>query len=97
MLAALTAIATGGLAPDLTLLLDIDVASGLRRRRDEGEEMNRLDLEEAAFHERVRAGYHALAAAEPARWVVIDADHPVEVVGAAIREVVTKRLPTTDY
>ena len=44
MLATLTAIATGGLRPDLTLLLDLDVVRGLARRRDEGEEMNRLDL-----------------------------------------------------
>lgn len=96
MLAALTTIATGGLAPDLTLLLDIDVTRGLSRRRDEGEEMNRLDLEEVAFHERVRAGYHALAAAEPWRWVIINADQPVDTVQAAIRRAVEKRLPTVD-
>jgi dTMP kinase len=96
MLAALTAIATGGLVPDLTLLLDIDVNHGLSRRRDEGEEMNRLDLEEVAFHERVRAGYHALAAAEPSRWTIIDADQPVDTVQSAIRRAVEKRLPTVD-
>jgi dTMP kinase len=94
MLAALTAIATGGLTPDLTLLLDIDVACGLGRRRDEGEEMNRLDLEEVAFHERVRAGYHALAVAESSRWVVINADRQVEEVQAAIRHAVEKQLPS---
>ena len=71
MLATLTAIATGGLRPDLTLLLDLDVVRGLARRRDEGEEMNRLDLETLEFHRRVRDGYLALAAAEPARWVCI--------------------------
>jgi dTMP kinase len=93
MLNALTAIATDGLAPDLTLLLDIDVARGLARRRDKGEEMNRLDLEEVAFHERVRAGYHALAESEPSRWIVIDADRAVEQVQLAIREAVLERLP----
>ncbi len=92
MLATLTAIATGGLSPDLTLLLDMDVARGLTRRRDEGEEMNRLDLEAVEFHNRVRAGYLALAAAEPARWQRIDADAPVADVQLAIRQVVEERL-----
>lgn len=92
MLATLTAIATGGLLPDLTLLLDLDVARGLTRRRDEGEEMNRLDLEAVEFHNRVRAGYLALAAAEPARWQRIDADAPVADVQLAIRQVVEERL-----
>jgi dTMP kinase len=93
MLGALTAIATGGLTPDLTLLLDIDVVRGLARRRDKGEEMNRLDLEEVTFHERVRAGYHALAESEPLRWVIIDADRPVDQVQLAIRDAVSARLP----
>src|SRR5690606_30687364 len=57
MLIALTEIATGGLEPDLTILLDLDVDRGLARRRDQGDEMNRLDLEVTTFHERVRAGY----------------------------------------
>ena len=92
MLATLTAIATGGLSPDLTLLLDLDVARGLTRRRDEGEEMNRLDLEAVEFHNRVRAGYLALAAAEPARWQRIDADAPVADVQLAIRQVVEERF-----
>lgn len=92
MLATLTAIATGGLSPDLTLLLDMDVARGLTRRRDEGEEMNRLDLEAIEFHNRVRAGYLALTAAEPARWQRIDADAPVADVQLAIRQVVEERF-----
>lgn len=96
MLAALTVVATGGLVPDLTILLDLDVVRGLARRRDEGEEMNRLDLEAVGFHERVRQGYHALAAADPARWVRIDADRPVSVVQAGIRQVVSEWLITAD-
>ena len=91
-LAALTAIATGGLRPDLTLLFDLDVARGLARRRDEGEEMNRLDLETVEFHRRVREGYQALAAAEPERWVCIDADRPADEVQADARRVVLGRL-----
>jgi dTMP kinase len=91
-LAALTAIATGGLRPDLTLLLDLDVARGLARRRDEGEEMNRLDLETIEFHRRVREGYRTLAVAEPARWVAIDADRPVDEVQADVQRAVLGRL-----
>jgi dTMP kinase len=87
-LAALTTIATGGLWPDLTLLLDVDVERGLARRRDEGEEMNRLDLEAVAFHQRVRDGYLTLAAAEPARWQIIDADRPPDAVQDDLRCVV---------
>lgn len=96
MLNSLTAIATGGLAPHLTLLLDLDVRHGLSRRRDEGEEMNRLDLETIEFHNRVRAGYEALAAGEPERWVRIDADRPVPVVYAEIIQIVYERLPSLD-
>ncbi len=93
MLATLTAIATGGLVPDLTLLLDLDVERGLSRRRDEGEEMNRLDLEALDFHRRVRAGYLTLAAAEPARWVRIDAGRSPKEVEADVQRVVEGRLP----
>jgi dTMP kinase len=92
MLADLTVIATGGLSPDLTLLLDLDARCGLARRRDEGQEMNRLDLETLEFHDRVRNGYHALAAAEPSRWVTIDADRPIDAVQADVRRVVGERL-----
>ncbi len=91
-LAELTAIATGGLRPDLTLLLDIDVTCGLTRRLTEGDEMNRLDLEAIDFHERVREGYHALAAAEPERWAIIDADRPVAEVAADVWRIVSERL-----
>jgi len=91
-LAALTAIATGGLRPDLTLLLDLEVERGLARRRDRGEEMNRLDLETVEFHRRVRDGYLALAAAEPARWLRIDADRPSAEVQAELRQAVLARL-----
>ena len=67
----LQAEATGGLTPDLTLLLDLPVAAGLARipRRAQ----DRLDRETIAFHERVYAGYQAMAAAEPGRWREVDA------------------------
>ena len=93
MLAALTEIATGGLRPDLVLFLDLDVSAGLSRRRIRGEEMNRLDLEAVAFHERVRAGYRLLANADSERWVRIPADRSVDLVAVDIREAVVARLP----
>ncbi len=96
MLAALTAIATGGLMPTLTLLLDLDVEAGLARRRDQNEEMNRLDLETVEFHRRVRAGYLALATADPARWVCIDAGRPAAAVHADLCRVVAGRMGIGD-
>lgn len=90
-----TGFATDGLKPDLTLLLDIEVERGLARRLDGGEEMNRLDLETVEFHQRVRRGYHELLAAEPERWVSIDADRSVEEVQAELQAIVMARLPAT--
>jgi len=84
--------ATGGLRPSLTLLLDVDAAEGLRRRRGSGGEWNRLDQETLDFHRRAREGYLALARAEPDRWVVIDAARGIEDVQADIRAVVETRL-----
>jgi dTMP kinase len=79
--------ATGGLVPDLTIYLDIAPEDGLQRRLSavaQGEEWTRLDDMALAFHRRVRAGYHALAAAEPERWVMIDAARPIAAVQDAI-------------
>lgn len=92
MLKNLTAIATDGLKPDLTLLFDIDVRIGLTRRLTEGDEMNRLDLEAVEFHERVREGYYALVAADPERWVIIDANRPVLDVADEVRQIIVDRL-----
>jgi dTMP kinase len=90
-LQAITAFATGGLRPDLTLLLDLPAEDGLRRR-ERGGQWNRLDAYDLAFHQRVRQGYFALAAAEPERWVRVDATQPLEVVQAAMRQTVDARL-----
>jgi dTMP kinase len=84
--------ATGGLKPDLTILFDIDVEEGLRRRKGSGGEWNRLDSLELDFYRRVRAGYHTLAQAEPQRWVILDASQPQEAVQAALRQAVMARL-----
>lgn len=83
---------TGGLKPDLTLLLDIDPETGLRRRQVSGGEWNRLDAYQLEFHNRVREGYHQLAAEEPERWVILDASRPVQQLEKEIQIIVRKRL-----
>lgn len=88
----LLAFATGGLKPDLTFLLDVDVEAGLQRKIRDGKEWNRLDAFEVAFHQRVRQGYLALAAAEPTRWVILDASQPQDAVQLALREAVLQRI-----
>jgi dTMP kinase len=91
VLRQLLAFATGGLQPDLKILLDIGVENGLRRKTDCGE-WNRLDAYSVAFHERVRAGYHSLVALEPEKWVVIDASKEREFVQADLRKAVEAAL-----
>ena len=88
----ITHFATEGLKPDLTIFLDIDVEKGLARRVANAAEMNRLDLEKVSFHQRVRLGYHALAQAEPARWLIINADRAVDIIQADLREALLARL-----
>jgi dTMP kinase len=73
------AIATGGLRPHLTLLLDLPAADGLARRAGAGA-ANHFDVETLAFHERVRAGYHDLANDYPDTWRVIDASQSIDHV-----------------
>jgi dTMP kinase len=73
------AIATGGLRPQLTLLLDLPAAEGLARRAGAGA-VNHFDVQTLAFHERVRAGYHDLANDYPDTWRVIDASLPIDDV-----------------
>jgi len=84
--------ATGGLYPDLTLLLDLDVMSGLERRKKNGGEWNRLDAFTLAFHERVRNGYLELAAASPSRWIKINGDQSFNEVQLALRKAIGTRL-----
>jgi len=83
---------TGGLKPDLTLFLDIDVQQGLARRMESGAEMNRMDLQTIAFYRRVRDGYLELATKEPERWVIVDANRPVMSIQADIRRIILARL-----
>jgi dTMP kinase len=92
----ITHFATGGLVPDLTVYLDIDVQEGLRRKRaasrQDTEAWNRLDRKAVDFHNRVREGYLALAQAEPDRWLIIDAARSPDIVQHEIRACVDALL-----
>lgn len=84
--------ATGRLSPHLTILFDLPVATGLQRRRKTSSVGNRLDRESRAFHDRVYAGFHALAKREPRRIIMVDARPAPEVVAAQVERVVLERL-----
>jgi dTMP kinase len=93
----LNRIATGGLLPDLTLLLDVDPLIARRRldkRRTitEPDARDRFDEEAGEFHSRVREGYLKMAAAEPRRFTIVDSSGPVEVTQARILSIVMSRL-----
>lgn len=82
--------ATGGLTPDLTVLVDVPVAVGAARRN--GADADRLEQLDIAFHERVRQGYLALARAEPRRWCIVDGTDSVPEVADLVRQAVAERL-----
>ena len=79
------------LTPDLTLLLDLPVEIGLKRRAAAGE-ANRFEHKVLDFHHAVRDGFLTLAREEPARFVVVDADQTPDDVAGAIAAVITDRL-----
>ncbi|TXK65874.1 dTMP kinase [Alkalisalibacterium limincola] len=78
--------------PDLTFLLDVDVAEGLARARARGEGADRIESERDAFFERVRGAYRRRAQAEPERFRVIDASQPPDRVRADVLEALEARL-----
>ncbi|NWF81624.1 MAG: dTMP kinase [Chloroflexi bacterium] len=103
---AITAVATGGLMPNLTFYLDLDVEVGLARKRAQREraeapgasaahpEWNRLDARDLAYHQRVAAGFAALIRREPERWRRLSALQPIEELAEQIyREVVPLITP----
>jgi dTMP kinase len=89
---ALIHYATGGLLPDLSILLDVDVEIGLGRKT-KSNEWNRLDAYTVEFHRRVRAGYLEMVRLEPERWVVVDASLDWNRVQQDLRRVILDRLP----
>ncbi len=82
MIEHLNGLATGGIKPDLTILLDLPVGRGLGRKS--GDVADRFESEDIAFHNKVRDGYLKLATREPERWLVIDANLPENEIGEII-------------
>lgn len=89
-----TEFATNGLVPDLTFYFDLDVTVGLQRKLKGDAPLDRLDSQAKEFHERVRQGYLMMAAQEPKRWLVIDAEQSVEVVQSELRQHVENLFAT---
>ena len=85
--------ATDGLLPDLTLYFDVDTEIGLSRVMSGDREVNRLDLEAQEMHQKVRAGYQAIAKANPKRIVTIDASQAIDQVVAATLSTLQIRFP----
>ena len=92
LLKTLLDFATGGLKPDLTILLDISAEAGLRRRITNHDEWNRMDDYALQFHERVRNGYLKMAAEEPERFVIINADRPKEEIHEEIISILRRKI-----
>ncbi len=91
VIAQVNPFATGGLFPDVTLLLDLPPADGLARQNPDAQ--NRMDKESMAFHKRVRAAFLELQHAEPNRIVLVNASLPVPEVAAKIWQTVQTVLP----
>jgi dTMP kinase len=87
--AVINRFATGGLVPDLVVLLRLDPVEGLARGRGSRDRIERQDLE---FHRRVARGFMDLAAADPDRFVVLDAAAPTDPVAAEVRAAVLRIL-----
>ncbi|MFF7635544.1 dTMP kinase [Kitasatospora sp. NPDC008050] len=85
--------ATGGLVPDLTVVLDVDPTKARERFT---EALDRLESEPTEFHARVRAGFLALAAADPVRYLVVDGSSAPALVTTAIRHRLDRELPLSE-
>jgi dTMP kinase len=83
-------IAVQGLKPDLTFLLDVSPTAGLARKQPDAND--RFEKEQLAFHQRIRAGFLEMAAAEPQRWKVIDSTLPRQTISARVWEEISRRL-----
>jgi len=96
LLGELNRLASDAMSPDLTIVLDLPIETGLERTRARakgtGRGSDRFEGERAEFHRKVRDGFRAIAAAEPARVIVIDADREVATVSKEIRGAVEALL-----
>ena len=86
--AAINDTATGGLKPNLTILLDVPPEEGLRRKK--GTQRDRFEQEDIGFHRRVRNGYLKLAGAEPSRWLVVDSTQSKDKVEQLIWQKISR-------
>ena len=89
--AALAALVVGADGPDLTIILDAPVARALARAEGRGGD-SRFESKGAAFQEKVREAFHAIAGREPGRCVLVDATQPADAVAALIADIVRTRL-----
>jgi dTMP kinase len=93
MIEGINRLATGGLRPDLTILLDMPPQASLQRKS--GRHTDRFEAEEISFHQKIREGYLELAGAEPGRWLVIEGSSDIQGIFQQIRPVVEKLLRET--
>jgi dTMP kinase len=85
-------LATGGLSPDLTVLMDLDPEEGFRRMNLSGRKLDRIEMEHLSFHRRVRDGYLALAEKEPQRFLTVDGMLPENLQNSMILGKILERL-----
>jgi dTMP kinase len=91
----LNLIATRGLKPDLTVVVDVPVDVGFSRAAQRKRSFDRMESQEKAFHLRVRNGFRALAACDPSRVKLLDGRFPPDVIQAAVRQLVLHALTKT--
>jgi dTMP kinase len=83
-------VATGGLEPDLTILLDTDPETGLQRKRNSA--ADRFETENIAFHRKIREGYMDLAWKKPGRWLIVESGLTIELAGDKIWQRISRVL-----
>jgi dTMP kinase len=88
----LNRLVTKGVTPNLTVLMDCDVVTGLKRKLVDNPQSDRFEKEEISFHEAIKAGYDKLAAEEPKRFFVVSGDQDPQTIHAIIREKVKALL-----
>lgn len=89
MVKSLHTVATGGIKPDLTIVLDIDVATGMSRL---GKRLDRMESQSRAFFKRVRAGFLDIARKEKRRVKVVDASRPIDLVFEDVKKILIQKL-----
>lgn len=87
--------ATGGLEPDLRILIDVPIEIGLRRRHADAQSVNRIDLAPGAFHQRVRESFLAMAEADPEGWSIVDGRDDVASVARKVQTEIRSRILAT--